>query len=432
MSATTQAMPTTVQPAASPPDKRANRSRRPEPASAPAGPRHGVGFWSVAATFAVIMGLSAVPTPLYGLYAARDGFGSLTITIVYAVYAAGVILALLTVGHVSDWYGRRRVMVPALLVAALSAVLFLEWRDLTGLIVARFVGGLAVGATTATATAWITELHAARRPAASRRRAEIVGAATNLGGIGAGPLIAGILAQWVAGPLTVPYLVFLALMAAGAVGLALAPETRAMAPADRPRYHPQRITAPTQARGPFVGALIGGFIAFAALAFFMSLAPTFLAGPLHHPSLALAGGVAFLVFAAAVAAQALPGRFGRQALASLGALSITAGSVAIVVAVQLTSPSVWLFLLGGAVLGIGGGAYFKSSLGTVIAVSDPGSRAGALTSFFLTGYIGLTIPAVGLGVLAQHVTPQTALLIFGGLLVAGVAASSRFLLRRPR
>ncbi|MGH9305174.1 MAG: MFS transporter, partial [Acidimicrobiales bacterium] len=181
----------------------------------------------------------------------------------------------------------------------------------------------------------------------------------------------------------------------------------------------------------FLGALIAVFIAFAALAFFMSLAPTFLAGPLHHPSLALAGAVAFLVFAAAAAAQMLPGRLGRQGLAAFGASCITAGSVAIVVAVQLSAPSLWLFLVGGAVLGAGGGAYFKSSLGTVIASSDPASRAGALTLFFLVGYIGLAIPAVGLGVLAQHVAAKTALAIFGGLLVAGVAVSARFLLRRP-
>ncbi|MGH9082237.1 MAG: MFS transporter [Acidimicrobiales bacterium] len=386
----------------------------------------------MAAAFAVILGFSAVPTPLYGLYAARDGFGSLTITIVYAVYAAGVILALFTVGHVSDWYGRRRVMIPALLVAALSAVLFLVWRDLAGLIVARFVGGIAVGATTATATAWITELHAARRPAATRRRGEIVGAAANLGGIGIGPLIGGVLAEWVASPLTVPYLVFLGLMAAGTVGLVLAPETRTLAPADRPRYHPQQIKVPVQGRASFLGALIAVFIAFAALAFFMSLAPTFLAGPLHHPSLALAGAAAFMVFAAAVVAQMLPGRFGRQALGAFGASLITAGAAAIVVAVQLSGPSLWLFLVGGAVLGAGGGAYFKSSLGTVIASSDPASRAGALTLFFLIGYVGLAIPAVGLGVLAQHVAASTALAIFGGLLVAGVAVSARFLLRRPQ
>jgi len=67
-------------------------------------------FWSVAAAYAGITGFCAVPTPLYGLYAARDGFGSLTITIVFAVYAPGVILALFTVGHLSDSYGRRRVM----------------------------------------------------------------------------------------------------------------------------------------------------------------------------------------------------------------------------------------------------------------------------------------------------------------------------------
>lgn len=401
------------------------------PESTPAGLRHGVGFWLVASAFAVILGFSAVPTPLYGLYAARDGFGSLTITVVYAIYAVGVVLALLTVGHVSDWYGRRRVMMPALLTAAVSAVLFLVWRDLTGLIVARFIGGIAVGATTATATAWITELHAARRPAATGRRAEMVGAAANLGGIGAGPLIAGVLAQWVTRPLTVPYLVFLALMGAGVAGLALTPETRILTPADRPRYHPQRIKAPARGRASFLGALLGGFIAFAALAFFMSLAPTFLSGPLHHPSLALAGAVAFLVFAAAVAAQLLPARFGRQTLAALGALWITMGSVAIVVAVQLSTPSLWLFLLGGAVLGAGGGAYFKSSLGAVIASGDPGSRAGALASFFLAGYVGLSIPAVGLGILAQHVAANTALLIFGVLLVAGVAASAGLLLRRP-
>ncbi|MGH7910778.1 MAG: MFS transporter, partial [Candidatus Dormibacteraceae bacterium] len=333
----------------------------------PAGLGHGVGFWSVAAAFAVIMGFSAVPTPLYGLYAARDGFGSLTITIVYAVYAVGVVLALFTVGHVSDWYGRRRVMIPALLIAALSAVLFLVWRDLFGLVVARFVGGIAVGAATATATAWITELHAARRPTATRHRGEIVGAAANLGGVGIGPLIGGVLAEWVAKPLTVPYLVFLALMAAGAVGLTLTPETRALDLADRPPYRPQQIKVPAQGHAFFFGALIAVFIAFAALAFFMSLAPTFLAGPLHHPSLALAGAAAFLVFAAAVAAQVLPGRFGRQALAAFGALCITAGSVAIVVAVQLSAPNLWLFLAGGAVRGAGGGAYFKSSLGTVIA-----------------------------------------------------------------
>ena len=48
------------------------------------------------------------PTPLYALYQARDGFSEFMVTVIYAAYAIGVIGALALAGHLSDWYGRRR------------------------------------------------------------------------------------------------------------------------------------------------------------------------------------------------------------------------------------------------------------------------------------------------------------------------------------
>ena len=101
---------------------------------------------------------STAPSGLYGIYGHEDHLSSLTITIVYAVYAAGVVVTLLLAGHVSDWYGRRTVLTPALSVAALAAVVFLLWHALGGLIVARVFTGLAVGAAVATATAFIADL----------------------------------------------------------------------------------------------------------------------------------------------------------------------------------------------------------------------------------------------------------------------------------
>src|SRR3954468_24645423 len=84
--------------------------------------RHDLAFWSVAFAFLVVMAFSTVPSPLYGLYQQRDGFSSFVITIIYAAYAIGVIASLLLAGHISDWHGRRRVLLPAVATSIVSAL----------------------------------------------------------------------------------------------------------------------------------------------------------------------------------------------------------------------------------------------------------------------------------------------------------------------
>src|SRR5262249_57041282 len=94
----------------------------------------------------------------------QEHLAPLTLTVVYAVYVVGVTASLLLAGHVSDWYGRKVVLIPALAVAAAAAVVFIAWQSLTGLLVARVLTGLALGATVATATAYITDLGAPHAP----------------------------------------------------------------------------------------------------------------------------------------------------------------------------------------------------------------------------------------------------------------------------
>jgi MFS family permease len=392
--------------------------------------RHGIGFWATAYAFMVVLAYSAVPTPLYPLYQARDGFSSLTITVVFAVYALGVVVSLFTVGHISDWYGRRRLVIPAILASMLSAVIFLLWRDLPGLIVARIVGGLGVGAVTATATAWIAELHAIHRPQASARRAQVVSTAANLGGIGVGPLVAGILAQWVGAPLTVPYLVFIVALSLALVAAFVSPETmQRLQP--RPAYRPQRVSVPRQSRGRYFGAALGAAIAFAAFGMFTSLAPSFLAGTLHHTSAALAGATAFAVFAAgAVAQMFVADRSSNEAVVG-GSGAMLAGLALLVVAVWLPTPSLALFLGGGVVVGAGAGILFKGAIATVAAVALPEQRAEALAGMFLAGYIGLSLPVVGLGLLTQELPTRDSLLIFAVVLsLAAILAAPLALARR--
>ena len=106
-----------------------------------------------------VLAFSTLPTPLYAIYQVRDGFSTFLITVIFAAYAVGVTLALFFAGHASDWLGRRRMLVPAILTSLLSAGVFLVWRDLPGLLLARVLNGLSVGVVTATATAYLAELN---------------------------------------------------------------------------------------------------------------------------------------------------------------------------------------------------------------------------------------------------------------------------------
>jgi MFS family permease len=382
--------------------------------------RHGIGFWLVAYTFAVTMAFSGAPAPLYVLYQAKDGFGPFTVTLVFAVYAIGVIVSLFLAGHVSDWVGRRRVLVPAVLVNVFAAVLFLAWSSVPALLVARFVSGISIGMLTATATAHLTELHQVARPGASRTRADVVATAANLGGIGLGPLIAGLLAQYVGDPLRVPYLVFQALMLLGALAVSLAPET--VEPVHT-KYRPQRVSVPRSARGRYFAAGAAALVGFSVFGLFTSLAPTFLAGTLHQRSHALAGAVTFAVFGAAALAQILlaRARLGRQVASGLGLL--VSGIVLVTVAVWV--PSLAVFLVGGVLAGGGVGAVFKGCVSIVLSIAPPEGRGEALAGLFLAAYVGLAVPVLALGLATQLVSVGVALLGFSVLLLVILALAGR-------
>ena len=392
--------------------------------------RHRAGLWAVAFAFTTVLAFSTVPTPLYAIYQARDGFSTFMVTVIFAAYAVGVILALFFAGHVSDWLGRRRALVPAVLTSVVSALVFVFWPSLPGLLVGRVLNGLSVGVVTATATAYLAELHLGARPGASPKRAQVLANTANLGGLGLGPIIAGALTVTVQAPLTVPFVLFAALLALAAIGVALTPET-VTRQSPRPAYRPQRVAVPAEARGRFFGAAAGGGAALAAFGLFTSLAPSFLADTLHQTSHLLAGIPAFTAFASAVAAQLATDAWPVRRLLATGMATLSAGLVLVVVAIWI--PSLAGFLAGGVIAGAGAGLLFKGGIVTASSVAAPERRAEVLAGFFLAGYIGISVPVLGLGILDQFIEPKVALLAFAALLLAGIAASAHTLLggRRP-
>jgi MFS family permease len=381
---------------------------------------HAPGFWVIAAAFLTTMAFSTVPTPLYAIYQQRDGFPAYMITVIFTSYALGVMAALYLAGHVSDWLGRRRVALVAVLAEALSAAIFLSWPAVPGLLLARFICGVGVGVLTATATAHLSELRQVSRPSEDPSRSALIASMVNLGGLAFGPLVGGLLAQYVSGPLERPYEIFLVLLLVSAVGVALVPETVERWE-ERPAYRPQRISLPSAARPLFFASAIGAFAAFAVFGLFTSLAPTFLAGTLHHTSRLLAGAVTFAVFIAGAVSQVVFVQMSRPHQLRLGLVAMSVGLVGVAVGGLL--PNLWLFVVGGIAAGAGTGLVFRGAVATAASLADPSARGEVLAALFLIAYAGLTIPVLGIGLGITLLPAQVALLLFSALILVLVNAA---------
>src|SRR6202167_2714436 len=185
------------------------------------------GFWAAAFAFLIVMAVATLPSPLYGLYRTRDHLSAFTITVVFAIFAAGTIAVLLRDSVIAARIGRRGVMFAAVVTMMVAMGVLAAWKDLPGLLIGRLITGVSVGLAAGTAIIYLVELRLRANPQASAVVARTIGTSVTVGALGVGPLIAGCLAQWVTQPLTVSYLVFVALGVIGLVGVWAAPETGA-------------------------------------------------------------------------------------------------------------------------------------------------------------------------------------------------------------
>jgi MFS family permease len=385
----------------------------------------------VALVFLLVVAFSTAPSPLYPAYQLRDGFSTLTVTLVYAANSAGVLGGLIFVGHMSDTQGRRRMVLSGAAISAISALLLCLTAALPVLFTARILGGVAVGTVTSAATVWLGELQTRARPNASPRRIQLLATSVNVLACGVGPLLSGVLASYAPDPLRLTFVVLLACLCAGIALLLASPETR-QPQQPRPRYRPQKISVPRAARRAYFSALFGTFFGLASLGLYVGLAGTFLTHTLGHHSPALSGTVVFLVFFSGVTAQVLTSVWSPLRRLTAGLVISVCGLVLVVVTVWLPHPSLIVFLAGGVVTGVGTGTILIGGVTTAAALAPAESRAESIAGLYVAVYAGLSLPVVGLGVALQHADTAPTLLIFTLLVATGVACTLPALLRtRP-
>ena len=355
---------------------------------------HPAAFWLVATAFVVLLFGVTLPTPLYVVYQAQWGFSAGVLTSVFAIYAAGVLTALLVFGRASDQVGRKAALFAALTIAAASTVTFLLADSVTWLYVARLLSGLAAGLTQGTAAAALAELE----PQHDQRRAALVSSTVSTGAAGIGPLLAGVLVQYVGWRTHLVFVIYLICLVLAFIAIAWIPEP--VPERTKLKVRLQRPFVPPDVRAPFVAAVASAISIAALLGLFVSLVPSFLSQDMHQRNHAVAGLVVFLLFAVATASQvALHGLTPRHALFT--------GFVCLVVGlglflVGLDTPSLGAFVAGTVCAGVGAGLGLMGALATANRAAPPEHRGEVMSGFFLAVYGGMSLPALLVGLTAQH------------------------------
>jgi MFS family permease len=351
-----------------------------------------------------------VADAFYPIYEQAFHFSQIMLTVIYAVYVVGTVTAMFFFGRLSDQVGRRLVVLISLGIAAAGALVCVFAQGTWWLFPARILSGLGIALVSGAATAWIVE----SEPDADKAAATQIAIGANSLGLAIGSLMAGFLAQYAPWPLRLSYLVFIVLLIPVALVIWKTQETVHKARSLGEASIAPRLAVPREIFGAFVPAAVGAFATFAVLGFYTALVPTLLEKALQNKNHAAAGGIVGELFLTGTIAIALTPRL-RPHRGLLIALIALLPSLGFLVAAEMAR-SMSILVIGTAVGGIATGLGYRCSLQKVNESAPEDKRSEIVSAYLIACYAGISLPVIGIALLAKATGPAIADAIFGAFI----------------
>ncbi|MBT1597884.1 MFS transporter [Curtobacterium flaccumfaciens] len=368
------------------------------------------GFWILAAMLLVSVASSAVPSPIYPVYAAEWHLTPLMLTGVFAIYVAGLLASLLIAGRLSDHVGRKPVLVVGGLGVALSLGLFAVADGVVALIVDRIVQGVSVGLLIGALGAALIDNSLERHPT----MAGVLNGVIPPIALATGALSSGALVQWGPAPEQLVYLLFGALLVLLVLALSVVPEQVERRPGALRSLRPT-ISVPRSSRRLFRG-VAGSLVASWALGgMFLSLVPSALGAVFGITNHFAAGALIAVVTGVGALTGLAIQRMDTRRAVLLGLVALVLGPIITVSFVFAHSlPGM---VVGSAVAGVGFGAGFQAPLRMLLATAAPTHRAGLLSTIYVVSYLAFGVPSVIGGLLEPSIGLVPVIAGYGGFIV---------------
>ena len=349
---------------------------------------------------------SSAATPLYRLYQQSMHLTPFWITIVFAVYVASLLAGLLTVGGLSDYVGRRPVILAALLLNAAAMLLFAEARDVGQLILARAVQGLCVGTGTTALGAAILDTNRARGP--------MLNSVTAFLGMTAGSLGAAALITFAPDPLHRVYEVLLGLTALMIALLWVMPESTPRKAGALASLRPH-VSVPRQSRAVLIRLTPANVAAWALGGLYLSLMPTVVATAMGVVSPWIGGVVVSALMLTAAIAVATFREWPARRLILMGTSTLSLGVAVSMFGIQ--QQQVAALLAGTVIAGAGFGSNFSGVLRALLPTAEPDQRAGLLSAFYVQSYLAFSLPAVAAGLSVPLIGLSAVAYVYGAVII---------------
>jgi MFS family permease len=381
---------------------------------------HPVAFAAIAAIFVTFAAASAAPSPLYVVYQHLWGFSAITLTVIFAVYVAGLVTTLLVLGGLSDHVGRRPVLAAAIALEAVSLVLFLTAGDVTVLLLARLLQGIATGAALTTMGAALVDFNPPHAPG----RAGLINGIAPVAGLAIGALGCGVLVQYAPGPTHFVWALLLAGMVLAAIAVAFIPESSARRPGAAASLTP-KLGVPNRLRGDML-ALAPIIVASWALGgLYLSLGPSVAVGVFGIGNHLIGGLVVTLLCGTGAVTSFVLRKAPTPRVLTLAGATLTIGVAVGVAGVEFSD--VMLAAAGTVLSGIGFGASALASFGTLATLAAPHERGELFAVALVIAYLAFSVPAVIAGFAATSFSLHSTALVYGGVvtLLAATALAAQ-------
>lgn len=360
-----------------------------------------VAFWAAAGVLVLALWASSAPAMVYPVYVSEWGATPLSTTALFAAYPVVLVISLIGCGSLSDWLGRRRVILAGLSFVALGTLVFVVADSFPFLYAGRGLQGAGVGLAISPAAAALLDFETS---GSSSRASAVNTAATSTGAVVA-ILLGGALVQYAPVPARSVFLTLFTATLLLMIVLWFLPETTV---SSRRRWL-RALRFPETRRTAF-------FIGCGTLAAAFMMGGVFLSLGAQIARDLTGAGNAFLVATAlstwplvGVPAAFLARRVAPRTAAVLGGPLAAFGSLALLPAALTTSLPI--FFLSCAASGFGYGLLFYAGVGVVSANAIPGERAGSLAAMYLVAYVAQAVAAVATGALATSEDLLTAVII---------------------